>query len=111
MIGTLNVTPARLEEFARERGFQTFGSAAVDAFHGIEPIDAAGANDVTFCRFDDERGANWLRRISAGAVFVLPHVAEQAFAWRPAFCIACEIPRMALAEFLIQFWQAPSSPR
>jgi UDP-3-O-[3-hydroxymyristoyl] glucosamine N-acyltransferase len=94
--------------FAEEQGIEPVGAPPVETFDAVEPIDVAGPSQVTFCRFDDERGQRWLETTRAGAIFILPHLADQTRARRDALYLPCEIPRFGLLRFVERFWRAPA---
>jgi len=107
MIGSLSVSSKALLAFAEERGIKPIGTPPVEAFDAVEPVDAAGLTHVTFCRFDDDRGRRWLEGSGAGAIFILPHLAEEAHKRRNALYLPCEIPRFELLRFIERFWKEP----
>jgi len=107
MIGSLSVSSKALLAFAAERGIKPVGTPPVELFDAVEPIYAADSTQITFCRFDDERGRCWLEASNAGAIFILPHLAEEAQAYRDALYLPCEIPRFELLRFIERFWKEP----
>lgn len=107
MIGNLSVTAAELLAYAKEQGITPIGKAPVDTFDGIEPIDVAQKSQVTFCRFDDERADRWLQASNAGAIFILPQLAERALSEREALYLPCDVPRFGLLRFLVRYWREP----
>lgn len=108
MIGSLRVSTADLLQFATEQGIAPAGESPVEVFDGVEPIDVAGPSQVTFCRFDDDRGRRWLEQTRAGAIFILPHLAETAQGQRAALYLPCAVPRFGLLRFIQRFWQEPA---
>ena len=110
MIGHLSVTTAEVLAFAQEQGISPIGAAPVERFDAVEPIDSAGASHLTFCRFDDDRAFRWLDATQAGAIFILPQLAEQALAKHQALYLPCEVPRFGLLRFLDRFWTEPDWP-
>jgi UDP-3-O-[3-hydroxymyristoyl] glucosamine N-acyltransferase len=110
MIGSLRVSTADLLQFAAEQGIAPAGESPVEVFDGVEPIDVAGPSQVTFCRFDDDRGRRWLEQTRAGAIFILPQLAEEARRRREALYLPCEVPRFGLLRFVMKYWQEPDWP-
>lgn len=109
MIGLLKIEKDRLIEFATERGMHVAGSSNVDIFTGVETIDAARKDQITFCRFEGERGEAWLRKTDAGAIFLQASMTEFALSNTNALLLCSDIPRMDLAILLRQFWAEPQA--
>ncbi|MBO6805982.1 DapH/DapD/GlmU-related protein [Thalassospira sp.] len=107
MIGTFKISLSDLLHFAQERGIQPLGNSPTNTFHGVAPLDEASETDIAFCRFDDERGRNWLQHTQASAVFILPHVKEFAEKVRPILYLPCDVPRLEFSLLLQQFWREP----
>ncbi len=109
MIGSLQIKIDQLVDFATERGIRIAGSSSVDFFTGIETIDEATEDQITFCRFEGDRGEAWLRKTNAGAIFLQASMTEFALDHTNALLLCSDIPRMDLAILLRQFWVEPKA--
>lgn len=109
MIGYLQITKEEIIKFSIGRGIKVSGNSNVDLFFGVETIDKAEEDQITFCRFDGERGKEWLRNTNAGAIFVQASMMEFALDHTNALLLGSAIPRMDLAVLLRQYWIEPEA--
>lgn len=108
MIGRLNLTVDELRSFAARRGIVPQGEAPVSTFCAVEPMPVANADCISFCRFADGRGIDYLRETRAGAVFILPEMVSKAQDQRlPMLLLPCPLPRLELLYLLREYWQEP----
>lgn len=113
MIGKLFVDPIQLTNFCKKYSYLlvTQDNSSMDEMlpvTGIEPLDLARANDISFCRFEDERVAGWLKNSQAGFVFLPPSLQGKDFLPLETTYIFADHPRLAILNFINEFWTQSS---
>jgi UDP-3-O-[3-hydroxymyristoyl] glucosamine N-acyltransferase len=107
----IEVNIQQIIAFAKRRGLDLFGARRADAlFTNVRPIDVAKQDEVTFCRFDGEKGAELLRATKSTLIFVPSTLASsEPFASEMSgsnkLFAVCETPRLEMAYFLREFWK------
>ena len=105
MFGQLEITQDLFESFLAERGLQCYGKIdEVEKIKGVEPINEARYLDATFCRFDDESGAEYIKNTKAGLIFIPQKLYDTCSATK-AILVPCEFPRLEILKFISAFWR------
>lgn len=101
----------QINVFAKKRQVDLVGISDTDfSFVNVRPINIAQENDVAFCRFDGEKGADLIRKTRSRFIFVPSTLAKSDFfasempSLNKLFAV-CEAPRLEMAYFLREFWK------
>lgn len=96
--------------FAKKRNIELMGNCDIDAsFSDVQPINIAKSSDISFCRFEGEKGVGFIKSTQASLIFIPRMLALDDFIKNEAckggkiFAI-CDIPRLELAYLLSEFW-------
>lgn len=108
MIGNLNVKYQDLVQFCDQHSYKIIPSQLNSSLQlnitGVEPIDAASENDLSFCRFDDDKGMEWIKNSNAGFVFIPEKLGNVKTLKFSTTYVCVKHPRLALLKFIEKFW-------
>ena len=108
MIGSINIGLNSLETFCNKHNYEVSVSENKKSiFNAIEPINTATNNNISFCRFDDERGLDLIHQSKAGCLFVPSALKNQIKIKPDVFFIYCDHPRLAILYLINEFWDNP----
>lgn len=105
MKGKIDINKKSFESFMKTRGTVSSGNLDnIDCLIGVKPIDEATNLDITFCRFEGQRGKNLLQKTSAGLIFI-PSSIKDPIDRQNSILVSCEFPRLEMLKFLSIFWE------
>ena len=107
MIGKISLTKDKLKKFCKKNDYTVLTTKKKLIFQNIEPIDIAGKNDITFCRFNNKKGINWSQKTKASLIFLPKEFIKIEKTINVDTKVFCDYPRLALLKLIEDFWENP----